>query len=43
MYVCGRLGRGRVRPDAPRFPPETWNVYTSVLNGDHRTNNAVEG
>ena len=42
MYVHGRCGRGR-RPEAPRFSPETWNVFTSVLNGNHRVNNAVEG
>ena len=50
VYVHGRHGRssrkpedhGR-RPEDPRFPPESWNVYTSVLNRDHRTNNTVEG
>ena len=43
VHVCGRRGRGRRRPEAPKFPSETWNVRTSVLNSDHWTNNAVEG
>lgn len=25
-----------------RFPPEIWNIYISVLNSDHRMNNAAE-
>lgn len=40
--VHGRCGRS-TRPEALRFPPETWNVCKSVLNGNHRMNNAVEG
>ena len=42
VYVCGRCGRGR-RPEVPRFPPETWNVDISVLNSNHKMNNALEG
>ena len=42
VYVHGRHGRSR-RPETARFPPETWNVYTSVLTGDQRTNNSVKG
>ena len=42
VTVHGSCGRGR-RSEAPRFPPETWKVYTSVLNGNYRMNNAVEG
>ena len=42
VYVHGRLDRGRIA-QVLRFPPETWNVYTSELNGEHRTNNMVEG
>ena len=34
-----KQGRGRRRSKAPRLPPETWNVYTSVLNGNHKMNN----
>lgn len=33
MYVHGKKGRSRT-PGAARFPPETWNVYNSVLNGN---------
>jgi len=40
-YVQGPLRRRRRVP--PRFPPQVWNVYDLVLNGDERTNNAVEG
>ena len=29
LYVCGRCGRGK-RPEAPRFPPETWYVCISL-------------
>ena len=35
-YVHGRLGRGR-RSDAPRLPPETLTLYTSVLNSTGQT------
>lgn len=28
---------------APLFPLELWNMYQTTLDGDHRTNNAVEG
>ena len=34
-----KQGRGRRRSKAPRVPPETWNVYISVLNGNHKMNN----
>jgi len=27
----------------PRFHPDTWSVFDRTLNGQHRTNNAVEG
>lgn len=43
VYVHGRHDRGRRRPEAPRFPLESWNVYISVLNGDHRINTTGEG
>ena len=43
VYVLGRHERVRRRPEAPRVPPGTWNVYTLVVNGKHRTNNAVQG
>lgn len=36
VHVCGRCGRGKRRPEAPRFLPETWHVYRSVLNGNNR-------
>ena len=34
-----KQGRGRRRSKVPRVPPETWNIYTSVLNGNHKMNN----
>lgn len=37
------VGRGRRPPAPPRFPPEIWNVYDSVINGVQRTTNVVEG
>ena len=43
VHVHGRHGRSRRQPEAPRFPPETWNVYKLELDGNHRTNNEVEG
>lgn len=43
MYGHGSWDRGRRKPKAPRFPLETWNVYTLVLNRDHKKNNTVEG
>lgn len=42
VHVHGRLGRG-IRPQVLRFPPETWNIFISALNSNHRTNNTVEG
>ena len=36
VYVHGRHDRGR-RPENPRFPPEIWDVYISVLNSYHKT------
>ena len=40
-YVLGRRrGRGRT---APRYPPQTWNVYERTLQGIPRTNNTCEG
>lgn len=42
-YVRGTLARGRRRPSAPKFPPSTWSVYSSVLDKFYRTNNNVEG
>lgn len=43
VYVTGVRARGRRRAVAARFPPETWNVYNACVNGEQRTNNAVEG
>jgi len=34
--------RVRLRRLAPLFPPATWNVFDSTLNGSHRTNNVCE-
>lgn len=42
VHVYGSLGRG-IRPQVLRFPPETWNIFISALNSNHRTNNTVEG
>jgi len=42
-YIFGVPVRGRRRAVAPRFPPEQWNVYDSVIHEKHRTNNMVEG
>ena len=42
VHVYGSLGRG-IRPQVLRFPPETWKVSASVLNGDHRMDNVLEG
>ena len=41
-YIHGSHGEGRGRREAPRFLPETWNVYIWVVNNKHRTNNAVK-
>lgn len=42
VYVWEKYGRTR-RSETRRFPPETWKIYTSVLNGDHRMDNVLEG
>ena len=34
--------RVRLRRLAPLFPPATWNVFESTLNGSDRTNNLCE-
>lgn len=41
-YVYVRCGRGK-RSEAPRFPPVTWNVSTSLLNSDYGMNSDEEG
>lgn len=41
-YVRGKKARGRRAATAPRFEPAMWNVYESVLNKLHRTNNSAE-
>ena len=41
VRVHGSLGRG-IRPQVLRFPPETWNIFLSAPNSNHRTN-TVEG
>ena len=43
MYICGRHGTDKTRPGTPRFPEETWSLYKSVQNGDHRMNKASGG
>ena len=42
VYVWEKYG-GTRRSEALRFPPETWKVCTSVLNGDHQMDNVLEG
>ena len=42
VHVRGNLGRG-IRSQVLRFPPETWNIFISTLNSNHRTNNRVGG
>lgn len=42
VYVQETYGRTR-RSEALRFPPETWKVSASVLNGDHKMDNVLEG
>ena len=42
-YVNGRKAQGRRRAVAPRYPPEQWNHYSSILEGTSRTNNPAEG
>lgn len=41
-WVRGHQARGRRRAVPPTFNPELWNVYQVTLDGQHRTNNAVE-
>lgn len=41
-YIHGSHGEGRGRTEAPRFLPETCNVYTWIVNNKHRANNAVK-
>ena len=43
MYVCRRHGTDKTRSGTPRFPEETWSLYKSLLNGDHRMNKASGG
>ncbi|KHJ48013.1 FLYWCH zinc finger domain protein [Trichuris suis] len=43
LFVHGRRGRGERQPEPPKFPPETWNVYTSVLSDEHGTDIGLEG
>jgi len=33
----------RLRRLQPMFPPNTWNVHNTTLQGSHRTNNSTEG
>lgn len=40
VQIRGRQGI-RIRPKAPRFLPETWNVCTLGLNDNHRMNDPV--
>lgn len=42
-YVRGIAARGRRAAVGPRFTQSSWNVYNSVLDKMHRTNNLVEG
>ncbi|KAH3812355.1 hypothetical protein DPMN_140785 [Dreissena polymorpha] len=48
MYVTGTYrtvmsgGKMRSRAVPTRFPPSAWNVHTSTINGDVRTNNVCE-
>lgn len=42
-YVRGKKNQGRRKAEAPRYPPEMWNVHEAVLNEEKRTNNQVEG
>lgn len=42
-YIRGRPARGRRPATFARFPPNIWSVYSMCLNGQYRSNNAVEG
>ncbi|XP_022170329.1 uncharacterized protein LOC111033737 [Myzus persicae] len=47
-YVNGplrKVGAGtkfKFKKISPLFPPNTWNVHKTTMNGDHRTNNICE-
>ncbi|CAF0820168.1 unnamed protein product [Adineta ricciae] len=41
-YICVRSRLSRPRKP-PKFDLQLWNVNTNTLQGQHRTNNAVEG
>lgn len=43
FYVIRRLHRGERTEVPPLYPPQLWNHYQSVIDGEHKTNNDSAG